>query len=245
MSRQMPPESGFYFPGEENLRHDIYPAISASSNPSLHQPGKVVLITGAGRGCGRAMVLQYAHAGVASLILVARTTSQLDQVEREILDINSKIRVHKFAVDVSNEDQISKCAEAVKEKEGGLDILINNAGMSDPWKHIAETKPTEWWNTFEVNLKGVYLFTRAFLPLLVATAEKKKTVVDVINISSIGALVSSPGSSAYCITKFALLKFADFVNMEYREKGVNCLSLHPGGVKTELSGPMDVIHPCK
>jgi NAD(P)-dependent dehydrogenase (short-subunit alcohol dehydrogenase family) len=239
----MPPaESGYAFPGFENLRNDIYPSISASSTPALHQPGKIVLITGAGRGCGRAMALQYAHAGVAAIILVARTTSQLDEVESSIKSINDSIRVHKFSVDVTNEDAVSSLAETVKEKEGGrLDILVNNAGTGDPWVPLAESTPKDYWKTLEVNFKGPYLFLHAFLPLLVETAAKYSVGTNVVNVTSIGAVLVLPTASSYGTSKLALQRLTEFVNLEYGDKGVVAVGIHPGGVETALSKDVEAM----
>lgn len=216
---EIPPETGYAFPGMENLHNDIYPAISATETSTLAQKGKVVLITGAGRGIGRAIALQYAHASVASIIISARTSSQLDEVESSIKKINAGIRVHKFTLDVSKEDEVAKCAAEVKEREGKLDVLVNNAGGSSPWESLEETTPKDWWKTFEVNLYGPYLFIHAFLPLLVSTAEKEKRVTDIVNISSIGGNMVMPGASAYQISKLAVQRLTEFVEKEYAGKG--------------------------
>jgi short-subunit dehydrogenase len=84
-------------------------------------------------------------------------------------------------------------------------------------------------------MKGPYLMLQAFLPLLVETAKKADTVVDVINVSSIGAQLTVPEVSSYQCTKFALCRLSEFVTVEYGAKGVNCVTLNPGGVLTKLS----------
>jgi NAD(P)-dependent dehydrogenase (short-subunit alcohol dehydrogenase family) len=237
----LPLYAAYAFTGVENIRNDLYPAISVQKTPSLAQPGKVVLITGAGRGLGRAMALQYAYAGVAALIICARTASQLDEVEGAIKEINSSIKVYKYSLDVTNEDGVKKCAAEITEKEGRLDVLINNAGASAPWVPIAESDPKSWAQCMQINVLGPFLFVHAFLPLLVATAEKHKTVVDVINISSIGGLMIAPGASAYSMSKMALNRLS-----ECADKGVNCVSVHPGGVDTNLSQQEEeILKPCE
>jgi NAD(P)-dependent dehydrogenase (short-subunit alcohol dehydrogenase family) len=245
IEEMFPPTTGYAFPGVSNLHGDIYPAINASINPSLSQPGKVVLITGAGRGIGRSIALQYAHASVAGLILCARTLHQLDEVEALIKSTNYNIRVLKLVADVTREEDVNMCVEAVKVGFGRLDILVNNAGYSAPWVSITDGKPSEWWNNLEVNLKGPYLFLHAFLPLLVETAMKTRTVVDVVNMSSIGAHAIVSGASAYQISKLALCRLTEFVNVEYGEKGVNAITLHPGGVLTEMGMQVPIIRPCE
>lgn len=240
-----PPETGYSFPGLENLHNDIYPAISAAQTPSLKQPGKVVLITGAGRGIGRSIALQYAYASVSTIILCSRTASQLDSVEAEIKKINESVNVKKLNIDVADEEAVRLSAETVKRDLGRLDILINNAGVNPPWAPLADTKPSDWWRTVEINLKGPYLFTQKFLPLMIETAEKNKTVVHLLNMSSIGATFALPTSSAYNLSKASLVRLTDFTHAEYGNKGVVAVSVHPGGVETELSKNEDLIKPCE
>lgn len=240
-----PPESGYAFPGMENLHKDIYPAISASSNPSLQQPGKVVLVTGAGRGIGRAMALQYAHASVAGIIICARTTSQLDEVEASIKKISGDVKVKKVTIDVTNDAAVAKLSEEVKREFGRLDVLVNNAGGSAEWSPIADSKPEEWWNTMAVNLKGPYLFMQAFLPLMVETAKTHGTLTDLVNVTSIGANMVFPTASAYQVSKLALQRLTEFVDAEYGDKGIIATGLHPGGVLTELSKDNTPLLPCK
>ena len=208
----MDPTSGYAFVGFENLHNDIYPAISAATNTSLHQPGKVVLITGAGRGIGRATALQYAHANVSTIILAARTASQLDEVETAIKEINTSVKVIKAPLDVASETDVQALADKVQTAEGRLDVLINNAGTSEPWVPLVESEPAKWWSTFEINLKAPYLLSRAFLPLLLRTAEAQGGV-HLVNVTSIGANVVLPSASGYMTSKLALLRLTQFLSV--------------------------------
>jgi len=240
---RMPPESAYEFPGPENLHSDIYPAIDPTNeNADLKQPGKVVLITGAGRGIGRAVAIQYAHAGVSSIVLCARTSSQLDEVEAEIKKISEDLKVLKIPLDVTSEDAVQKCAKTVERETGRLDVLVNNAGYTTPWVLLADSKADDWWKTFEVNMKGPFLFLHAFLPLLVKTAKSEMTVVDVVNMTTIGGHMVLPTSSAYSISKCALDRLTEFVVAEYGASGVNAVTLHPGGVVTDLSRNLEILN---
>jgi NAD(P)-dependent dehydrogenase (short-subunit alcohol dehydrogenase family) len=113
---------------------------------------------------------------------------------------------------------------------GSLDVLVNNAGYLEEWKPITESEPSEWWRTWEVNIKGTYLAAHFFVPLLLKSQTKT-----VINISSGGAHVMFPGASAYQTTKFALCRLTEFMDNEYYQQGLIAISLHPGAVKTELA----------
>ncbi|KAJ4300964.1 hypothetical protein N0V90_003053 [Kalmusia sp. IMI 367209] len=230
-----PAYTGFLFPGREYLHHDIYPAISASQSPSLKQPGSVVLITGAGRGIGRATALQYAFADVASIVLCARTASQLDVVEAEIKKIKPTTRVHKFPLDVTDDAAVKQCASAVAETEGRLDVLINNAGTGAPLVPIADGSPSAYWGSIAVNVQGPYLMLHYLLPLLQATAAQHGTTSSVVNMTSIGAHTIYPGLSNYCIGKVALNTLTQFVDAEYGDKGVQAFALHPGGIETDMT----------
>lgn len=239
------PAETYAFVGLDNLHNDIYPTISATQTPSLHQPGKVILVTGAGRGIGRAIALQYAYANVAAIILCARTASQLDEVGSAIQSINSDIRVHKHAIDVTSETAIASLAEDVAKKEDRLDVLVNNAGYSARWTPPHLSEPSDWWRSVEVNLKGPYLLARAFLPLLLKTAEKTGHV-DVINVTSIGAHQVNALASNYNVPKLAVCRLTEHIDFGYKEKGVSAINVHPGGVETEMaSQEIDILKPCK
>lgn len=223
--------------------HESYPAIATSTHN-----GHIVLVTGASKGLGRAAAIKFAKAGARAIIIAAR--SDLDEVEKEIYaavtnstsdaaagarsssNNNSSPQVLKLRLDVTNEADVAKAAAQVQQTFGKVDILVNNAGYMAKWIAIDESNADEWWRTWEVNLKGVYLVTRAFLPL-VRQSEQTKTIV---NLSSIAAHVMTPGASAYQTTKLALLRLTEFMALENGEKGVTAFSIHPGAVPTEMAG---------
>lgn len=237
-----PPHIGLDF--TNTIHKDINPSIDPTKS-DLSQPSKVVLITGAGRGIGRSIALRYAESGVASIILGARTSSELDEVEIAIKKINTTVKVHKLHLDITNESSVLAAAETIRKEEGRLDILVNNAGTSDPWLPIGEGVTSNYWQTWVVNIKGTYLMLNAFLPFMVETAAVQGTV-DIINLCSIGAHLVLKGASAYQASKLALLRLSEFVEVEYGDKAVNCFAVNPGGVLTELSKSIgEELRPCK
>lgn len=214
-----------------SARKDTYPFI----NPAKADlTGKSVLITGASKGIGKATAISFATAGCSKILLAAR--SDLADVETAVKDAAKKANrpqpvVHTLKVDVTSEDSVRVAAEAAADLLGGsLDVLINNAGYLEEWKPIAESKPSEWWWTWEVNIKGTYLAAHYFLPMLLKSQTKT-----IINISSGGAHVLFPGASGYQTTKFALCRLTEFMDKEYHQQGLIAISLHPGAVKTELA----------
>jgi NAD(P)-dependent dehydrogenase (short-subunit alcohol dehydrogenase family) len=237
----LPPHVGYNF--TTKLYNDVNTSIDPTKS-DLSQPSKVVLITGAGRGIGRSIALRYADSGVACIFLCARTSSQLDEVEEAINAMNPDVKVRKLSLDITDEKEVILAVDKVKE-EGRLDILVNNAGVSTPWVPIIETDVDSYWNVWEVHLKGTYLMIRAFLPLLIETARNQKRQVDIVNVTSIGAHLTARGASAYQTSKFALLRLTEFVCAEYEKEGVNCITVHPGGVLTEMSRNKEVIRPSK
>ncbi|KAK5559766.1 hypothetical protein LTR46_001515 [Exophiala xenobiotica] len=229
---EYPLHAGYNF--LQTIRNDIYPSIDPTKS-DLSQPGS-------GRGIGRSVALRYAESGVSCIVLCARSASDLDEVEQSI-KINPHVRVSKHAVDVTSESSVVSMAETVRQKEGRLDVLINNAGMTNKWAPIADSDTEMWFKTWDLHIKGTYLMLRAFLPLLVETAKIHSVTgtVDVINTTTIAAHFAMPGGSAYHASKFALIRLSEFVVSEYEAQGVNCLSLHPGGVPTGIAkdlGPL-------
>ncbi|KAK9328512.1 hypothetical protein V1520DRAFT_345886 [Lipomyces starkeyi] len=211
--------------------HDTYPAIDPKTKSD--QRGRAVLITGASKGIGRATAVSFAKAGATAIVIAAR--SNLDDVEKDVLAAaeeagHSPPQVVKLQLDVTDEASISSAVSQTEKQVGRLDVLINNAGYLENWKPVADSDPSEWWLSWEINLRGVYLMTRAFLPLMLKGGQKI-----IVNVSSIGAHYSRYGASAYQTAKFALLRFTEFVASEYESEGIVTYALHPGGVPTELA----------
>ncbi|KAI9713751.1 MAG: hypothetical protein M1812_006589 [Candelaria pacifica] len=218
--------------------NDTYPAIDSATKS--HHKGTRVFITGASRGIGPVIAASFAKAGAESIAIGAR--SDLSSVEHTIIEAATAAghkapNVLKLALDITDQKSVDEAAKEVEKRFGSLDILINNAGYLENWKPIAESDPEDWWKAWTMNVQGTYLVTRAFLPLLLKGGPNKQLV----NLTSGGAHVVMPGASGYQTTKLALIRFTEFIDAEYGDKGVLTYSVHPGGVATEmgLSMPKD------
>lgn len=220
-------------------RHDTYPAIDPTK---ADLSGKTVLITGASRGVGKATAISFAKAGAAGIALGAR--SSLDSVAAAVSAEAKEAgqpqpKVLTLSLDVVDRKSVEAAKEQVSQAFGGkLDVLINNAGYLSKITPMSETDPDDWWRDWEVNIKGTYLMSRTFLPLLLQSSLKT-----VINITSIGAHMLGPGFSAYQVNKFAMLRFTEFLMVDHGAQGLLAFSVHPGGVKSDLALSMpDMYH---
>ncbi|KAL4913081.1 hypothetical protein BDW62DRAFT_205885 [Aspergillus aurantiobrunneus] len=228
--------SEFKYAGNDfvpTLRHDTYPEINPL-NVDLH--GKTVVITGASKGIGRAIALSFAKSGVSGLVILAR--SDLASLENEILAVaeeasRSQPKVLRLAFDITDRTQVESAARQVESTFGGVDILVNNAGYLDSFDAFADTDPDDWWRTYEVNVKGVYLMARAFLPLVLKSNDKT-----IIACASIGAVSTQPGMSAYQSSKTAVVRLNDLLMVDYGEQGLLAYAIHPGGVWTDMAEKM-------
>ncbi|KIW07309.1 uncharacterized protein PV09_02159 [Verruconis gallopava] len=212
------------------LHNDTYPTIDPTK---LDLSGKTVLITGASKGIGSATAISFARAGASGLILGAR--SSLLEVRDNVIE-QAKIAGHSppkvlaLEIDVSSQKSVEDAASRVRSEFRSVDVLINNAGYLEQWSPITETDPAEWWKTWNVNILGVYLMNRYFLPLVLQS--ELKTIV---NITSIGAHLTMHGASAYQTSKLAVLRLTEFLMEEYGSQGLIAIGAHPGGVSTELA----------
>jgi NAD(P)-dependent dehydrogenase (short-subunit alcohol dehydrogenase family) len=180
----------------KTLHTDTYPAIDPKQ---WNMHGKVVAITGASKGIGRAMAISYAQAGASGIAILARSSSGLSETSDAVHEAaklagHEAPKVVQIVADVTDETLVASAAHRVESSFGKLDILINNAAYLDGWKVIGESDPEDWWKSFVVNVKGTYLVTKTFLPLLIKSRDGMKTIV---NVASIGANLLSHGGSGY------------------------------------------------
>ena len=225
--------TGDYF--TETLHSDSYPAIDSSQ---ANLSGKKVFICGASKGIGKSITLSFAKAGVSSIAIGAR--SDQASLVKDIGEVaaaakKSAPQVLQIKLDVTRQESVDSAAIEVEKQFGRLDIIVNNAGALDS-APIAESDPDTWWNVWAINIRGPYLVTRAFLPLMLKGGDKQ-----IVNVSSVGAFHASPGLSAYQTSKLALLRFTEFTNAEYGEQGILAFCIHPGNIPgTDILGPRGV-----
>ncbi|KAI0294640.1 NAD-P-binding protein [Multifurca ochricompacta] len=183
-------------------RHDVYPTIDPKPFYAAQSyKGKVVLITGASRGIGQETALHYARAG-ASLAIVARSEESLNETKGTILAAVPSADVLVLTTDVRNVTGAEVAVHHVIEHFGRLDILIANAGFISLW---ASKDPNAWWNTFEVNIRGIFNFVSAAIRAL------EKVEGYIVAVSGIAAQVRLPGCSDGCISKHAVNRLVEFI----------------------------------
>ncbi|TIC90988.1 Short chain dehydrogenase andI [Colletotrichum higginsianum] len=225
-----PPRKVDAFTGDL-IHHDTYPDIDPVTVSDC--TGKAVLVTGASKGLGRAIAIGYAEAGASMIAVAAR--SDVSSTVRDVLQAAEKAgraepTVLALEMDVSSTPSVKAAAERLTAEWGRLDILINNAGYMAPFQLLLETDEDEYMKAWDVNYWGTYRVTKAFLPLMLKGGDKT-----IVNMSSVAAHFMGAGGGAYHISKFALIRFTEFVQDEYADQGVLAFSIHPGGVPTELS----------
>lgn len=141
--------------------------------------------------------------------------------------------VLQIKLDVASQSNIEAAAAAVEKSFGRVDIIINNAGVLGIMNKVADGDPSDWWNTWTINVRGPYLILHAFLPLLLKSQGGLKNI---LNVTSVGALITSSGGSAYQSSKTALLRLTEFVTEEYKDQGVIAIGVHPGNIVTDIVG---------
>jgi NAD(P)-dependent dehydrogenase (short-subunit alcohol dehydrogenase family) len=199
--------------------------------------GRVSLITGAGRGIGRAVALALADAG-SSVVLGARTISQVEAVASEVRGRGGEaVAAH---LDVTDPHSVAEFVAGSMDRFGRVDVLVNNAGSNNGEANgavgpLGEINPGAWWNDIEVNLRGTFLCMHAVLPPMVSGGGGH-----IVNVVSMAAVMPWPYDSAYACSKAAVVRLTDSVAEEVREQGVLLFALSPGSVDTELrAGAVD------
>jgi 3-oxoacyl-[acyl-carrier protein] reductase len=188
--------------------------------------GKNAIITGAGKGIGRAIAIALANEGV-NVGLIARTQTDLDKVESELKA--DGVKVSLATADVSSNDEVNKAIDKIKSDFGSIDILINNAGIAKFGKFL-ELDISDWEKIIQVNLMGTYYVTRAVLQTMIDQQSG-----DIINISSTAGQKGAPVTSAYSASKAGVLGLTESLALEARKHNIRVTALTPSTVATELS----------
>jgi len=193
------------------------------SNPQ-HMSGKVALVTGAGRGIGRALAVAFAKHG-ASVVCAARTTADLEQTASLVRETGAKCLA--VTTDVSSPAAVTAMVDAAISAFGQIDVLFNNAARNPVIAGLWEVDTDAWWDELTVNLRGPMLCCRAVLPHMM----KRNTGV-VINMAG-GTQI--PGRTSYCCSKAALNKLTELLAKELERAGSNvaAFGISPGLVKTK------------
>jgi short-subunit dehydrogenase len=187
---------------------------------------RVAVITGAGSGIGRATATSLARRG-CHLALCDIDASGLAQAQAQVSAAGVRSSVH--VMDVASREAVAALPAAVQKAHSRADLLINNAGvaLAGNFDQVSEAD-FDW--LMEINFYAVVRMTRAFLPLLRASDDAR-----IVNLSSVFGLISPPGQTAYCASKFAVRGFSNALRHELAGTRVNVSVVHPGGVATAIA----------
>jgi NAD(P)-dependent dehydrogenase (short-subunit alcohol dehydrogenase family) len=189
---------------------------------------KVALITGGGRGIGKAIALHYGREG-AKLALCARTAAELNQTVKDLRAMN--IDAQGWSCDVSLEGPVRDFVSNAQKKFGRIDVLVNNAGVMTRPTPITEVDVKKWDYTIAVNLRGPFLITQAVLPFMF-----QQKCGSIINVSSMIGRGAYANFVAYATSKWGLEGFSQTLAAEVRTSNIRVNSVEPGYVATKLTG---------
>ncbi len=189
---------------------------------------KTALITGAGKGLGKAIALALAAEGV-NLALLARTASDLEKVSEQAKQINPAIKVVYATADVANIEEVNAACAKIATEIGQIDILVNNAGIAKFGKFL-DLEVNEWESMIKTNLLGPYYFIKQIFPQML---ERKSG--DIVNISSSAGLKGAALTSAYSASKFGLIGLSESLMQEARKSNIRVFTLTPSTIATDLA----------
>lgn len=186
------------------------------------------IVTGAGRGIGRAIALRLAAEG-ANVVASARTLAEIEKVAAEIEAGGGKAL--PVVADVSDAGAVERMVRACADRFGTVDGLVNNAGIGS-FAPVAELAAEDFDRMWGVNMRGVFLSTKAVLPFMTSRRSG-----DIVNIASLAGRNAFTGGAGYAATKWALIGFSRCLMLEVRELNIRVITLCPGSVDTTFSGP--------
>ncbi len=186
--------------------------------------GKVALITGASQGLGKALALAFAKEG-AKLAINARSEDSLRPVAEEAE--NAGAEVLAIAADVSKREDVERLIDEAAGRFGGIDVLINNAGLLGPRVAIEEYPEDEWRKVIDANLTGPFLVAKAAIPHM-------REGGSIINLVSGVSVEGRPEWGAYSVSKFGVEGLTQILAAELKERGIRVNAVDPGGMRTSM-----------
>ena len=190
---------------------------------------QIAVVTGAGRGIGRAMALKFAGAG-ADVVVISRTQENTEKVAAEIRALGRKAWAH--AVDVSDAAAVNAAAEKILAEAGKVDILVNNAGVTRDGL-LMRMADADWDTVLDTNLKGAFLVTKAFVRSFI-----KQRSGRIINISSVIGLIGNAGQANYAASKAGLIGFTQSAARELASRGITVNAIAPGFIETDMTAEL-------
>lgn len=188
--------------------------------------GKNAIVTGGGRGLGKAVALILASEGV-NVGITGRNEENLKMTVDEIQKLGVNAAYAVFSID--NEIHVKAGIESIAEQLGGIDILINNAGIGD-FGSIEEMSSETWEQVIKTNLFGVYYAAKAVYPYL-----KEKGEGDIVNVASTAGLKGAPNMSAYAASKAAVVSLSQSMMAEWRKQNIRVVTLTPSTIASDMS----------
>ncbi|MFM2174355.1 MAG: 3-oxoacyl-[acyl-carrier-protein] reductase [Cyanobacteriota bacterium] len=205
----------------------------ADAAPVAGQPlaGQVALVTGASRGIGAAIAKDLAAAGATVVVNYASSPAAADAVVAEITAAGGKAWAHQ--ANVADEEQVEALVKAVQEREGRLDVLVNNAGITRDGL-LMRMKSADWQSVIDLNLTGVFLCTRA-----VSRSMLKARSGRIINITSVVGLMGNPGQANYSAAKAGVIGLTRSSAAEFASRGVTVNAVAPGFIESDMTAELD------
>ena len=191
---------------------------------------QIAVVTGAGRGIGRGIALKFAAEG-ADVVCVSRTAENSGRVANEVRALGRK--AWAVAVDVSDGNAVTAAAKQILTDAGRVDILVNNAGVTRDGL-LMRMSDADWDTVVDTNLKGAFLFTKAF-----TRAFLKQSAGRIINVSSVIGLIGNAGQCNYAASKAGLIGFTQSVARELASRGVTCNAIAPGFIETDMTAELN------